>query len=112
MACAAGARALPIALIPKRRRRRAISTLGGPGTAPADLPVPSRPTVGFVGALYEWIDWKLIRTVARCLPQFEFVAASGRPIEAPRRRRLTGLPNVHLLRPRPYERGAGVHCGV
>jgi glycosyltransferase involved in cell wall biosynthesis len=70
---------------------------------PVDVPILGRPVVGFVGALYEWIDWELIRDTARQAPELEFVFVG------PRDRRaagtcLAGLPNVRLLGPRPYDR--------
>ena len=40
---------------------------------PADLPDGKRPIVGFVGALYEWIDWRLIEGVSKSLPECDFV---------------------------------------
>ena len=73
------------------------------GPRPADLPATGRPIVGFVGALYEWIDWNLIRATAERMPEAEFVLIGpedgrGRPDL------LSALPNVHLLGPRPYDR--------
>ncbi len=59
------------------------------------------PRVGFVGALYEWIDWELIRAVAESRPELEFLFIG--PMGE------TGLPawtrhlaNVHFLGPCPY----------
>lgn len=70
---------------------------------PDDVPAGARPIVGFVGALYDWIDWELIAQVARALPECDFVFVG------PHRRRgsadsLAGLENVALLGARPYER--------
>ncbi len=68
---------------------------------PADLPDNGRPLIGFVGALYEWIDWELIERTVRASPHYDFVFVGphdGRS-EA---RRLGGLGNVHLLGYRPY----------
>lgn len=68
---------------------------------PSELPDnPERPLVGFVGALYEWIDWPLIAEVAAALPGSDFVfVGPGRGDAQPPE---VG-PNVHLLGPRPYE---------
>jgi glycosyltransferase involved in cell wall biosynthesis len=68
---------------------------------PHDLPPPARPLIGFVGALYDWIDWPLIAATARAMPEAEFVfvgPVDGRsdPREA------QALPNVRLLGPRAY----------
>ncbi|MDG2148807.1 MAG: glycosyltransferase [Planctomycetota bacterium] len=67
---------------------------------PADLPPnDKRPLVGFVGALYEWLDTKLIQQVAAAMPEFDFVFVGpqdGR-LNFPR------APNIHALGLRPYE---------
>ncbi len=67
---------------------------------PADLPA-GRPIVGFVGALYDWIDWELIAaTAARC-PELEFVLVGPHDGRGDVQR-VAALPNVRLLGPRPY----------
>jgi glycosyltransferase involved in cell wall biosynthesis len=68
---------------------------------PGDVPMSGRPMVGFVGALYEWIDWELIRETARRLPDFDFVLVGPRDRRGPSMQ-LAGLPNVRLLGARPY----------
>ncbi len=68
---------------------------------PADVPRSGRPVVGFVGAIYEWVDTALIRETAQRLPEFEFVFVGphhGRSAIAT----LAALPNVRLLGARPY----------
>ncbi|MBU0638813.1 MAG: glycosyltransferase [Planctomycetes bacterium] len=70
---------------------------------PADVPAKGRPIVGFVGALYEWIDWKLIGDVARALPDYDFVFVGphdGRGLAD----MLTGVENATFLGARPYDR--------
>jgi len=94
---------LPIALIRNGVDVERFRSLAASTPRPADVPMLERPVVGFVGALYEWIDWELIRETARQLPESEFVFVG------PRDRRTSGagargLPNVRLLGPRPYER--------
>jgi glycosyltransferase involved in cell wall biosynthesis len=70
---------------------------------PRDLPPASRrPIVGFVGALYEWIDWDLIAAVGRALPEFDFVFVGpvgrrGSAIRPP------AASNLRFLGARPYE---------
>jgi glycosyltransferase involved in cell wall biosynthesis len=69
---------------------------------PSDVP-DGRPVVGFVGALYGWIDWDLVHRVVTQLDDFWFVFVGpddGRDEIG----RLAGLPNVRLLGPRPYDR--------
>jgi glycosyltransferase involved in cell wall biosynthesis len=69
---------------------------------PADAGLLGRPIVGFVGALYAWIDWELIGATARQLPEFEFVLVG--PTDGRKARsRVPRLPNVRLVGPRPYE---------
>jgi glycosyltransferase involved in cell wall biosynthesis len=68
---------------------------------PADLPETGRRIIGFVGALYEWVDCELIARTARVLPECDFVFVG------PHDRRgdigkLAGLRNVRLLGYRPY----------
>jgi glycosyltransferase involved in cell wall biosynthesis len=68
---------------------------------PADLPPRDRPIVGFVGALYEWIDWPLIRATAQALPDVWFVFVGphdGRSDVGS----VADLANVTLLGRRPY----------
>lgn len=68
---------------------------------PPDLPTGARPVVGFVGALYEWIDWELIAEVAGALPECDFVFVG--PHDRRGRAHLpTGPGNVTYLGPRPY----------
>lgn len=46
---------------------------GGAARRPRDLPDRGRPLVGFVGALYQWLDWELVTEVAGQLREFDFV---------------------------------------
>lgn len=79
-----------------------IASAGGP--RPRDLPTGAaggRPIIGFVGALYEWIDFELIRAAAERLPEcdFVFVGPNNRPNDV---ESLSKLANVKLLGARPY----------
>ncbi len=65
---------------------------------PAGLPSGDRPLVGFVGALYEWVDTGLIGDVARAMPETDFVFVGP----ADGRAELPALPNVHALGFRPH----------
>ena len=65
-----------------------------------------RPIVGFVGALYEWVDWTLIAEVVRAVPDCDFVFVGpqhGRGSTGV----LRGLDNAMLLGARPYDRVPG-----
>ena len=66
-----------------------------------DLP---RPVVGFVGALAEWFDERLVAHAARALPDWSFVLVGPGRERVPA---LLWLPNVRVLGPRPYERLPG-----
>ncbi len=68
---------------------------------PADVPA-GKPIVGFLGALYNWIDWALVQRVVRLLDDVRFVFVGpddgcGEII------RLSALPNVRMLGRRPYD---------
>jgi glycosyltransferase involved in cell wall biosynthesis len=64
----------------------------------ASLP---RPVVGLVGSLQYWIDFDLVRDLALARPRWSFVLVGPRG-RLGRVHRVEGLPNVHLLGPRPY----------
>lgn len=69
-------------------------------TPPArDLPL-GKPTVGFYGALADWIDLELLIGVARRLPDHRFVLIGPILVDA---RKLLTEPNVYYLGPRPHE---------
>ena len=70
---------------------------------PSDVPAGRRPIVGFVGALYEWIDWTLIGEVVRALPDCDFVFVGphdGRSSTSA----LSGVDNATFLGARPHDR--------
>jgi len=71
-----------------------------PATAiPDDLRGLRRPVVGFFGQLADWVDLELVQTLARARPEWSFalVGRATTDLEP-----LRGLPNVHLLGPKPY----------
>jgi len=64
---------------------------------------PDRPIAGFLGSLFEWIDFELLARAARSLPEVELV------VLGPTRRgvsvgALDGLPNLRRRGPVPYSR--------
>ena len=70
---------------------------------PADLPTETeRPLVGFVGALYEWIDWELIERVSEKRPEVEFVFIGPQREGHSPPTSLRQRENVHFLGARPY----------
>ncbi|MEL3918229.1 glycosyltransferase [Aeromonas enteropelogenes] len=69
-----------------------------PQPRPADLP-SGRPIAGFYGSLSDWIDVPLLAETARALPHWDLVLIGPRQTDLSP---LAGLPNVHLLGPRPH----------
>lgn len=70
------------------------------GPRPGDVGVG--PVVGFVGALYDWVDFALIAEVARAMPDVRFVFVGPRR-EGGDSRAADGLANVTFLGARPYD---------
>lgn len=68
---------------------------------PAVLPPADRPIVGFVGALYRWIDWRLIEQVVDEIPEARFVFV-GPDDRAAAIASLRTRPNVQFRGARPY----------
>jgi len=92
---------LPQALIRNGVDVERFQTIATTAPRPVDLPMGERPTVGFVGALYEWIDWALIEACARQVPEADFVFVGPHDGRG-EIQRISSLPNVRLLGPRPY----------
>lgn len=60
------------------------------------------PVVGYIGALYEWIDVGLVAEVARLMPDASFLLVG--PADSPGRTApLRGLPNVEVRGRVPYD---------
>jgi len=91
---------LPIAIIRNGVDAERFTRLAAATPRPTDLPTGRR-LVGFVGALYEWLDWELMVRVAAALPELDFVFV-GPHHGRGRVRDLARLPNVRLLGRRPY----------
>lgn len=98
--------ALPIELIRNGVNVERFQSLAASKRRPDDLPTVAdqnvRPIIGFVGALFEWIDWNLIRFAARSLPEcrFIFVGPNNHPHEV---ESLSSLENLVFLGPRAYD---------
>ncbi len=92
---------LPVALI---RNGVAVSWFQQQADAtprPTDVPA-GRPIVGFVGALYDWIDWQLVADTARTLPETAFVFV-GPIADEQGAVTLRGIDNITLLGRRPHD---------
>jgi GT2 family glycosyltransferase/glycosyltransferase involved in cell wall biosynthesis len=73
-----------------------------PQRAASPLSHLQRPVIGYYGAIAEWFDVPAIRHAAERHPQWSFALighAFGADLE-----RLGGLPNVHLLGEKPYDK--------
>lgn len=89
---------LTIKLIQNAADVERFQRLAASSPRPADLPT-GRPILGFVGALFEWIDFDLIEQTARRASDWQLVLIG--PTNSPARlRALQGLPNVTWLGPR------------
>lgn len=69
-----------------------------PQPRPADLP-SGRPIAGFYGSLSDWIDIPLLAETARALPHWDLVLIGPQKTDLSA---LVGIPNIHLLGPRPH----------
>ena len=67
---------------------------------PRDLTNIPSPVLGFVGSLYDWIDYGLLARIARSHHEWHIVLIGPirSSIDA-----ILGIPNVHLLGERPYD---------
>lgn len=70
-----------------------------PGEMPDDLANIPQPIFGFFGLIHHWIDVKLIGQLARLRPEYSFVLLGDAKVSLTK---LSELPNVHWLGPKPY----------
>lgn len=68
---------------------------------PPELRKLSRPILGFHGLLADWVDLKVIREIASRRPNWSIVLIGRAETDVTS---ILGLPNVHMLGHRPYER--------
>jgi len=72
---------------------------------PADLPSDSRPIIGYVGSVYSWFDFDLVKIVASNFDNTHVVIIGHEHPEIMEElHALQSLPNVHFLGVRPYAR--------
>lgn len=77
-------------------------------SVPGDIAQLPHPMLGYVGAVAEWVDFDLLRSVALLRPEWSIVLVGpvfqGQTMGDVRALRLVeDLPNVHLLGARPYD---------
>lgn len=71
--------------------------------APTDIADLPRPVIGFHGLLADWVDYELIKKVARHFSDGSVVLIGKVAVDAEEKITiLGGLPNVHLLGRKPY----------
>lgn len=75
-------------------------TTGYDANIPPELKKIPRPRLGFIGAIYEWLDLKLLETLARSKPGWGLVMIGPQQhgLEVPRT-----CPNIHWLGSRDYK---------
>ncbi len=92
-----------IELIPNAAETAHFARAADPATIVADeLRRLPQPVIGLVGTLQYWIDFDLIRYLAKRRPTWSF-ALIGPCGRLGRLDKIDGLPNVHVLGRRPYE---------
>lgn len=75
-----------------------------PVTRPRDLPDDGIPIAGYVGSVYPWIDFTLLKRLCRALPNVRVVIiGKEHPDVRPHLAALARFPNFLFLGPRPYE---------
>ena len=67
---------------------------------PADLRSIRRPVFGYIGLISDYVDLELLASAAREQPTWSFVLIGSARCDT---QAVSGLPNIHLLGPRPYE---------
>ena len=70
------------------------------GEIPADLAALKRPVVGYVGGVHQWIDFELLTSTARRMPDASFALVGPLQIEADP---AEGAPNVHVFGKRAHD---------
>lgn len=89
-----------VALVPNAAELERFESTDGNHEPPSDIKAIASPVLGYIGAVYDWIDFKLLANLARAHPEWGIVLIG--PIRTPLDA-LAGLSNVHLLGPRPYD---------
>jgi glycosyltransferase involved in cell wall biosynthesis len=69
---------------------------------PTDIAALAKPVIGFYGLIADWIDFELIRFLARSRPHWSMVLV-GKVEANTDLSPLQGLPNVHLLGRKDYQ---------
>jgi len=70
--------------------------------APPDLP-QGKPIVGYVGAIYPWLDYDILEYIVRLMLEINFVLIGRVHPDVQRQlARFISLPNAHLLGFKPY----------
>lgn len=70
-----------------------------PAAVPADLRAVPRPVFGYMGLISDYVDLELLAAAAQRRPGWSFVLIGNASC---RLDAVAGVPNVHVLGPRPY----------
>ena len=73
--------------------RKFESIRDAPGETPADLAALPGPVVGYVGGIHQWVDMRLLRDVARRMPETTFALVGPLQIDVSS----GDAPNLHFL---------------
>ena len=71
-----------------------------PDGIPPDLAALKRPVVGYVGGIHQWIDFELLTSTARRMPDTSFALVGPLQVDADP---ADGAANVHVLGARPHD---------
>ena len=71
-----------------------------PDAVPEEVASLTRPVIGYVGGLHQWVDQELLASVAGRLPEATFVLVGPAQTDVSR---LARCPNVRLLGQRPHD---------
>ncbi|HEX9655859.1 MAG TPA: glycosyltransferase [Bacteroidota bacterium] len=70
---------------------------------PADIPNDGKPIIGYIGSIYAWFDFDLVRLVASKFDEAHVILIGHKhPVIREESNALQSLPNVHFLGIRPY----------
>lgn len=63
----------PVCLIPNGCDFEHFAAASQRQTLRSPLFAGNMPVIGYIGAIAPWLDWSLLNTMARCLPEYQFV---------------------------------------
>ncbi|HIE57359.1 MAG TPA: glycosyltransferase [Anaerolineales bacterium] len=82
--------------------RQTMQAVSAPPDAIAEIVRAQRPIIGYYGALAEWMDYSLLKRVARIRPHYRFLLIGPDYDGSIKQSRALELPNILWLGPKPY----------